>query len=419
MPAASSGLWRHADFLKFWLGQTISGFGSRFTGLALPFVAIAALDATPAQLGMLTAASGLPWLLLGPLIGVGIDRLRRRPILIATDLGRAALLASIPLAALLGQLRIEQLYLVAFLLGILSAWFDTAYQSYLPSLIARTQLIEGNGKLHVSSSAADVAGPSLAGLVIQAFSAPLAIMVDALSFCASALSLALIRTREPAPSGGGRQAVWAALGEGVAYLWRHALLRAFAGANATFMLCIGMSQAVLLLFCTPNLQLSPSAIGLVFGVGGVGGLLGAVVAGAVSRRARLGPTIIGASLLRGLGLACVPLAGLLPLGVVPLLVGAYALHQFGWSVWAVTQASARQALVPDRLQGRVTASFLFLVRGATPLGALAGGVLGTQLGVAPTLTVAGVGLLLSTGWLVLSPLWSLREPPAVEMEAAL
>ena len=411
MPGRSPSLWRHADFLKFWTGQTLSGFGSRFTGLALPFVAIATLDATPAQIGVLTAASGLPWLLIGPFVGVWIDRLRRRLILIATDLGRALLLASIPLAALFDMLHIEQLYAVAFLIGVLSAWFDTAYQAYLPSLVDRARLIEGNGKLSVSSSAADVAGPSLAGVVIQLFTAPVAIAVDAISFLASACSLWLIRKPEPPPSGGNRPAIWAALGEGIAYIWRQGLLRAFAGTNATFMFCMGMLEAVLLLFLTRSLRLGPGVIGVIFSAGSVGGLLGAMAAGWVTRRLGLGPAIMGAQFLRGLGFACIPLAALLPVGVAPLLIVSYALSQFGWSVWGVNQGSTRQSLVPDRLQGRVTASFLFLVRGATPLGALVGGARGGWIGVTPTLVVAAAGLLLSSVWLIISPLWRLREPP--------
>ena len=406
-----SSLWRHGDFLKFWAGQTISGFGSRFTGLALPFVAIATLDATPAQLGVLTAATGLPWLVLGPFIGVGIDRLRRRPLLIATDLGRALLLATIPLAALAGMLRIEHLYVIAFLTGVLTAWFETAYQAYLPALVEREQLLDGNAKLGVSDSVADIAGPGIAGVVIQILSAPVALALDALSFLASALSLVLIRRSEPMPSRGAAQPVVAALGEGLAFLWRQRLLRAFAGANSTFMFFFGMAQAVLLLFLSTNLGLGAGSIGLIFGAGSAGGLLGAAVAVRVSRWLSVGPAIIAGSFLRGLGIACVPLAALLPAGKIPLLVAAYTVHSLGWSIWAVNQGSVRQTLAPDRLRGRVTASFLFLVRSAVPLGALAGGALGEWLGVAPTLSIAAVGMLLSTVWLLPSPLRHLREQP--------
>lgn len=412
MTESASNLWRHVDFLKFWIGQTISGFGSRFTGLALPLVAITTLSATPTQIGLLTGAAGLPWLLVAPLIGVGIDRWRRRPILIGADLGRAVILALIPLAAWLEVLRIEQLYLVAFFNGLLVAWFDTAYQAYLPSLVGRVRLIDGNSKLNISSSAADVAGPSLAGALIQLLSAPLALLIDALSFLLSALSLYLISTPEPAPRLSQQQAFWGALVEGVRYIWQQAILRAFTGTNATFMFCFGMVQAVLLLFFTRTLQLSESTIGLIFGIGGAGGLLGAGVAGWVSRLLYVGRTIVVASLLRGLGLALVPLVLLLPAAIAPWFIAAlYTLHQFGWSVWAVTQASMRQGLAPHHLQGRITAGFLFVVRGAMPLGAFTGGLLGQTLGLVPTFVVAGVGLVLATLWLLGASLWQVREPP--------
>ena len=412
MNKPGSSLWRQTDFLKFWIGQTISGFGSRFTGLALPLVAITTLDATPVQVGILTGAAGLPWLFVAPLIGVGIDRLRRRPILISADMGRAALLITIPLAAWLGVLRIEQLYWVAFLNGFLTAWFDTAYQAYLPSLVGRAQLIDGNTKLSVSSSAADVAGPSLAGVVIQALTAPLALAIDACSFLLSALSLGLIKTPEPAPVAAQSQGFRVALVEGMRYIWQQTILRAFTSTNATFMFCFGVVQTVLLLFLTRTLQLNESVIGLIFGIGGLGGLVGAGSAGWISRRLGVGSTIIGASFLRGLGLALVPLAVILPSAVGPWFITLfYTLHQGGWSIWSVTQASVRQGIAPHHLRGRVTAGFLVVVRGATPLGAFVGGWLGETLGLVPTFVGAGVGLILATGWLFGASLGSMREPP--------
>ena len=189
MSEHSSNLWQQDDFLKLWFGQTISGFGSRFSGLALPLIAISLLGATPGELGLLEAAGGVAWWFVGPFIGAGIDRMHRRPILIAAELGRGMDPASIPLAVLFGYLHIEQLYAVALLIGLLSAWFDTAYQSYLPSLVEPEHLIEGNSKLNVSNSAADVAGPGMAGLVIQTIGASVAIALDAFSFLVSGISL--------------------------------------------------------------------------------------------------------------------------------------------------------------------------------------------------------------------------------------
>jgi predicted MFS family arabinose efflux permease len=413
MAARPSSLWRHADFLKFWIGQTISGFGSRFTSLALPLIAITALEASPAQLGVLTAMSGLPWLVLGPFVGVGVDRFRRRPVLIATDLGRALLLGSIPLAWMVDVLTVELLYVVAFGVGVLSMWFDTAYQSYVPALVERAQLLDANGKLSVSNSVADVAGPSIAGITIQLLGAPLALAIDALSFLVSTASLWLIGAVEPPPTHAGTQRTMvSAVREGLSYLGRQPLLRGLAGANATFMFCFGMVNAVFLFFLTENVGVQASTLGLMFGVGSVGGLLGALVAGQVSRAIGIGPAIIGSSALRGLGLALIPLVGLLNGWLVPLVVVClYGVHQWGWSIWSVTQLSVRQALVPTSLQGRVTASFLLLVRGTPPLGALLGGALGEWLGVPVTLAVAAPGLVAATLWVAMSPLWHMREPP--------
>ena len=410
MPAS---LWRHADFLKFWAGQTISGFGSRFTGLALPILAISELGASPAQLGVLVAVNGLPWLILGPFAGVGVDRFRRRRVMIAADAGRAILLAAIPVAWMLNSLSMELVYLVALGVGILTMCFDIAYQSYLPTLVDRSQLIDGNSKLGVSSSVADVAGPGLAGVLIQLLGAPIAIAVDAVSFVASLVSLWLIRTLEPAPrAAGSRPAMLTAVREGLTYLRRQPILRGFAATNATFMFCYGMLDAVFLLFLTRSLGFSPSTIGIIFGTGSLGGLLGAIAAGRVSTRFGVGLAILWSSVVRGLGIALIPLVALLWGGMAPVVVVLlYAVHQCGWSIWSVTQASLRQALVPDRMQGRVTASFLVLVRAAPPLGALLGGILGEWGGIQLTLGLAAPGLVLASLWLLMSPLLGLRTVP--------
>jgi MFS family permease len=412
MATRGSGLWLHTDFLKLWVGQTVSALGSAFTGLALPFVAIYNLHATPAQLGVLTASVGLPWLVLGPFVGVIVDRLPRRSLLIGADLGRAALLASVPVANISGILHIEFLYFVAFFAGALTACFETAYQSYLPALVEVEQIIEGNSKLSVTGNISGIVGPSLAGTVIQAVSAAAAMAIDALSFLFSAFCLLIIGKREAAPTSGGRLDFRAALREGIAFIGRQPILRAFAGANATFMLFIGMMQAVLLLFLSERLHFSPGVIGVVFSTQSVGGLIGALAARPVSQHLGPGPAIIGASALRGVGVVCLPLATLIPIGAVPLVIAGQLTQNFGWSIWSVAQVSVRQAVVPDRLRGRVTAGFLLLVRATPPLGALAGGLLGEKIGLTPVLAIAATGVILSTGWLLASPLWHLREQPA-------
>src|SRR5262249_23335746 len=194
------GLWSHHDFMRLWAGQTVSQLGSTVTREALPYTAILALGATPIQMGLLGAAGAAPLLLLGLLAGVWVDRLRRRPVMIAADLGRAVLLLSVPGAYLLGLLRIEQLYVVAALVGVLSVFFDVAYQAFLPSLVQREQIFEGNSKLGMSGSVAEIAGPPLGGTLVQLVGGPVTILLDALSFVFSARSLLRIRAPEPAPA---------------------------------------------------------------------------------------------------------------------------------------------------------------------------------------------------------------------------
>src|SRR5438105_11611746 len=195
--ARPGGLWRHPEFVKLWTGQTISRFGSEISQLAIPLAAALVLDASPAQMGLLSAFEFAPFLLLSLFAGVWVDRVRRRPVLIVADIGRAVILGSIPVAAVLGVLRIEQLYVVGLLTGVLTVFFDVAYQAYLPVLVSREHLVEGNSKLEVSRSVAQILGPGVAGALVQIITAPFAVAIDAASFIASALCLLPIRSPEP------------------------------------------------------------------------------------------------------------------------------------------------------------------------------------------------------------------------------
>jgi MFS family permease len=247
--------------------------------------------------------------------------------------------------------------------------------------------------------------------VVQFLTAPIGVAADALSFLGSALSLGLIRKREPPPAQSAPQSILAALREGFSFMRRQPLVRAFTGCNATFMFFFTVTQAVLLLFFTRHLHLKPVIIGLIFAAGDVGGLLGATIAGRLGKTLAPGPTIMGSAFLRAFGLSCMPLAALAPSVAVPVLLVSQIMQAFGWAIWGVNQGSTRQLLVPDRLRGRVNGSFLFLVRGVTSLGGFAGGVLAGGAGVVPTLVIGATGSLLGIGWLLASPLWSLREQP--------
>jgi|SRR5579859_4375017 len=407
-----TGLWRHPDFRKLWAGQTISAFGSLVSRFALPVTAILVLGATPLQITLLSAAELAPGLLVSFFVGAWVDRLRRRPILIAADLGRAVLLGAIPVAALLGILRIEQLYLVALLVSVLTVFFDVAYRSYLPTLVRREELLEGNSKLQASNSVAEVAGFGLAGVLVQALTAPVAILTDALSFLVSAFSVALIRKREPPSAATGEQAnAWREIGQGIRLLLSNPILRAIAGTSGTFNLFRNMFGVVIMLYFLRELHLQPVILGPLFAIGGVSAFLGAVLAERLTRRWGLGHTLIGALLVDGFLSLLIPLAGGPLLLVLVLLATPQLFGDGAATIYEINQISLVQAMTPDRWQGRINGTLRFIEWAAMLLGLLVGGVLGQTIGLRATLFVAAVGGLLSALWLLFSPARRLREYP--------
>lgn len=400
-----TGLWRQSDFRRFWAAQAVSAVGSQVTLLALPLIAALTLKASPFQVGVLAATETAPFLLIGLFAGVWVDRRRRRPILIAADLARAALLATIPLASVMGVLGMGLLYAVALLTGTLTLFFDVAFLSYLPALVGRDGLIEGNSKLQVSSSTAQVAGPGLAGWLIGIAGAPFAVTIDAVSFLVSGLLVTRIGTPEPAPkSVADEPHVWREIGEGLRTVRRDATLRALAACSATTSVFAWVFFAVYVLYMTRNLGLTPGAIGLVFATGGVGALAGALVAGPAARRFGQGRAIVWGQLLFGLFGLVVPLAVLVPAIALPMVVASEFLQWMAVVVYDVNALSLRLARTPDRLQGRVNATMRFLVWGLRPVGSLLGGYLGGAIGLPWTLVVGELGMLLAVGWLVGSPL---------------
>lgn len=412
------GLWRHPDFLKFWAGQSISACGSQVSGLAIPLTAVLVLNADAGQMGLLAAADTAPFLLLGLLVGVWVDRLPRRLTLVATDVARAALLASIPVCALLGVLRMEQLYALGFLLGTLSTVFDVTYQSFLPSLVERGELVEANSKLEVSRSVAQIGGPALAGALVQRVSAPLTITLDALSFLASATFVALVRAPDALMSTNvERQTIQAQVAEGLRAVVGSPLLRSIALCAATLSFFLSMPFAIYVLYVTRDLGITPVVLGMIFSAGSVGALLGALAAGRAPHLLGLGPTVVTALLLGGVGNLFAPLAGSLPAVSVPLLVVGQGIFWFGFVVYNVNQLSLRQAITPDRLQGRTGASMRVLVWGTMPLGSLAGGFLGEAIGLQPTMLVSALGALAAPLWLLFSPVRALRDQPLAQADA--
>ncbi len=415
MRSHSTTLWRHPDFLKLWTGDTISLLGSQITLLALPLTAALILHASAFQVGLLGAMDYAPNLLLGLLIGVWADRHRRRPLLIGANLGRMALLGSIPLTALLGVLRMEQLYIVAVLTGALTTLFGVAYRPFLPTLVRPDQLVDSNSKLEISRSLAQISGPGLGGIMVQLVSAPLAIGLDALSFLLSTLFLAAIRTPEPPPHSPSRhQGVRAEIVEGLRFILEQPILRVIAGTTCLVFSVGALSLAVYVLYLTRDLRLPPSVQGGLFAVAGIGALVGALFLERLTRRFGIGPTIIGAEGLLGVSAFLVPLAGLRTEVALPLLVAAQFLQGLANTVYNAAWISLFQASLPRHMQGRVNATMGVLIFSLQPLGALLGGALGTVLGLQPTLLVAAIGWSLVFLLPLCSPLRQLRALPAGE-----
>ncbi len=405
------GLWRQRDFLKLWTGQTISQIGSAVSTLGIPFAALTLLHATPRQMGFLSGAGGASVLLVGLFAGAWADRVRRRPLLIAADLGRAALLFTIPLAASLHRLVMPQLYAVAVATGILSVVFDAGYQAWLPTLLPPGQLVEGNSKLALSASAAEVAGPGLTGFLVERITAPLAILADALSFLASALSLALIRQPEPPAEHEPNPHILREIADGLRTCAESPVLRALALRTAAAAFSLGLISSLYLILAVRELRLSAALLGAIISVGGVSNLFGASLAPRLLARFGAGRTLIGAALTTGLGGLLFPLAH----GSVAVASGfllASQLFDAAWPVYSITEHCVVQALTPNQYLGRVSSAMNLLFRGLIPAGAIAGGFLAGPLGVRQTMFAGVAGFLLSTAFLVFSPVRQLDKLPS-------
>lgn len=403
------GLLRHHDVRCLWAADAVSQFGTRISLLAVPLLAISALHASTFQVALLRAAGSLAFLLLGLPAGAWCDRMRRRPVLVTADLARALLLFSVPVAAVVGALSLWQLYTVAFFGGVCGVFFDVAHRSYLPRLVAADELVEANARLAGNMAVAAVAGPTLAGYLIQWLTAPVAVLADAVSYLCSAAWLRSIRAAEPHSERTERRQLTREIGSGLRFAVSHPVLRAVTWYGTTAMACQAAFDAVLLVFLVREVHLSAGAIGLLSTVS----LLGSVVASMLARRigARLGParTLWTFALAKGAAFLLFPLTGngwRLGFYVIAGVLSSFAII-VGW----ITQAVCVQALCPADLLARVTATTSFALWGAVPLGSLGGGVLGSTVGLRSTLWVAATGVLLSAGWLVCSPLRCARDLP--------
>jgi MFS family permease len=406
------GLWHHLDFRRLWIGETISQFGTQITLLALPLVAILVVHATTFEVGLLTALDTLGFLIVGLPAGAWVDRMRFRWVLIVNDLIRAVALGSIPLAQFFGVLTIGQLYVVAIVAGVCTVFFDVAYQSYLPDLIDRAALVEGNSKLQASESVSQIAGPGLGGVLIQAFTAPYAILIDALSFLWSAGWVGAIQVRPPKPERKPDRHLGREIKEGVSFVVSNRMLRSIAMCTGSSNLFTAIQFAVFYVLLARNLDVSPGVIGAIMSTSAIGGFVGSLLASRIARTIGQGPTIWVSIAVGG------PLGFVVPFVHKDWTLVLLAFTQILWwgtvVVYNITQVSFRQGLCPPELLGRMNATMRFLVWGTMPLGGLIGGVLGSAIGVRETLIVAAIGGCLPVLPVFFSPLRTMRELPTYE-----
>jgi len=409
------GLLAGADYRRLWIGETISQFGSQVSLLAIPFIATVVLQASAFEVALLGAVQFVPFVIFALPAGAWLDRMRRRPVLISGDMVRAVAMATIPLTWALGMLTIWQLYLVGFVAGVATVFFDVAYQSYLPVLVERDELVEGNGKLQASEAAAQVVGPALGGGLIGLVGAPMAVVADALSYLASAAFVWRIAKQEPHPeearraAGLAREPLRRQIAEGLSFVLRNPHLRAIAGATSSSNLFSNVLFAVLPVYLYRELGLSAATVGGAFGIGAIGALLGALLASRIAARAGLGPAIIGSIAMGGPGALLLPAAP--HAAPVPWIVASVAVVSFTGVVYNINQVSFRQAISPDAIQARMNATMRFIVWGTIPLGAVLGGALASATDVHTTIWIGSIGLCLPFLSVLLSPVRHLRSMP--------
>jgi MFS family permease len=414
------GLLRHPDFLKLWSAETVSVFGSQISALAIPVVAVIILHASPLEVALLGTIEFLPFILFTLPAGAWVDRLRRRPIMIVGDLGRAAALLSIPIVYAINPaaLTIWQLYAVGFIAGTLTVFFDVSNQSYLPSIVEREDLIEGNSKLQISQSAAQIAGPGIAGFLIDLVKAPFAIVLDSLSFIVSAFFVFLIRRPEPPVEhpadalGEKRPSIVSDVRDGLRFVLGHPALRAISAGTGTSNLFGNIGGGIMILYLLDSrfLGLTPGQIGIAFALGNVGALLGAIFANRIARWFGLGPTIIGSLFIGGIMMLLIAIA---PPGeaALPFLIAGGIFGGLSQMVYNINQVSYRQAICPPRMQGRMNATVRFLVWGTIPIGNVVGGIIASTFGVHETIWLAAVLGFVPAIFPLLSPVRKLRVMP--------
>jgi MFS family permease len=407
------GLWRSQDFRKLWISLTVTSFGAQVTNLALPLTAALLLHATPLQMGILVALETLPFALVSLHAGVLIDRVRKLPVVIACNIARGVALLAIPVAAFTHVLSVELLYAVGFFCGVQNVIGGAAYQVLLAQLAGRKRLVEANAKIALGETSAALVGPGLAGALIQVLTAPFAILLDALAFIVSGLVLRRVHAPNDVAHDGPRSPVMREIADGLKLVLRNRTLFALAWLAALWQFLHHMQIAVLILFATRELGLSAGAIGIVYMFGGLGCVIAAASAERLTARFGIGPVIVHGLILTALAWQAFGLIGG-PVWLATLLLGAVMLmFDFGGVLYGINYLALRQAITPDRMLGRMTATMRFLTVAMAPFGSLVGGALASGIGTRGTLlTVGGLGLLLAAGAVLWSPVRRHQTLPA-------
>lgn len=423
-PAATSkrrgraaSLWRDRNFMTMWSGQALSQFGAQLTELAVPVLAVLLLQATELEVGVLSAANVAAFLLVGLPAGAWIDRMRKRHVMIAADLVRAIALAVVPLLWLAGVLEIWHLIVVAAIVGVATVFFDVSYQSIVPSLVRSDQIAEANGKLQATYELANIAGPGVGGWLIGIVTAPFAVLATAGTYLVSALALVFTRDHEdraPTEHGPILRDIW----EGLRFVFTEKLLRRIVGTTGASNFFSTISMTLLPLFLLRELGFSPAAMGVVFSLGAVGGLVGAMATPHIVRWIGEARAIPVSSLGFSLVAMLLPVAAMVPSIAFPLLIAQSFVVTFTVLLYNITQVTFRQRITPSRLLGRMNASVRFVVWGVMPIAALLAGGLGTWLGVVPTMWIGAAGQLASAAFVVFGPFWTMRDLPDVHTTTA-
>ena len=408
MTSQSKNLWQNRDFLKLWSAQTTSVFGSQIASLAYPLTAILVLQASAFEMGILRAVGSASAFFVGFFVGVVVDRVSRKPLLIFTDLGRAFLAVLIPVAAFFGILRIEYLYVITFFSGALNITSEVAGMAFLPSVVEKQNLVEGNSKFATTESVATIAGPSISGVLVQILSAPATIIIDAISFVFSAFFIWQIKTPEiKVSTHEERRSVWAEIIEGLSFVYKNSILRPLAEGIALHFLFITVISTIFTLYALQELKIEPFTLGVIFSALGGGLLIGALVVKSLTKRFGQGKTMIFATLLNAFACLLIPSAS--GEWAIFILIAAYILLAFGLQLHGINLMSLRQSITPDNLQGRMNGSFRFVNVLMMMFGALIAGFLGEWIGLRATLFIGAVGMFLPFLRLFFSPVRKLAE----------